>query len=414
MRDVEMNYSDENFERFSADLAGQVGASDLLWLTRDALFNSITYRSSSEQKVPLRNRFGVLGYGLCWLLRERRERASVAPLAEVAEASLGFLFLEARDAHFMTLYPIFKEGGSDGVAWLADDAIRERLTEASAVQSVAGQWVHFVRLRDFWTVGRMILKAYHSLGGAFGREARGRFAEYLIQYFSWKRFWRQSLGKKLEAVYTTSESAPVAKALFAVAQECGISRIHWCHGFRHATWQVTLASELVCNTKGDARYFESRVPAGCNVVHQPNPRVLAIAEAVGPARVLNHDDVPNILFMSQGPESPYTPEMRLKDLRLLKRLVTERNALLRVRPHPRENLGLLKEALDRAGVKNYSLSSEDLAEDLRWSDVVCTSWSTALLEAYACGRECIWVNANVDQFPVVQELIGDGVGYLFD
>ncbi len=407
-----MNYSDGNFERFSADLAGQVGASDLLWLTRDALFNSITYRSSSEQKVPLRNRFGVLGYGLCWLLRERRERASVAPLAEVAEASLGFLFLEARDAHFMTLYPIFKEGGSDGVAWLADDAIRERLTEASAVQSVAGQWVHFVRLRDFFAIVRLTGKARRLVGAELGLEAQGRFAEYLIQFFAWKRFWSESLTDQCETVYTTTESAPIAKTLFAAAKERGIKRVHWCHGLRHASWQVSLATELVCNTEGDVRYFSGRVPSECKVVCRPNPRVLEIAKEVGSPKAQLAEHQPHLLFMSQGPESPYTPEMRLKDLRLLKLLVDERDALLRVRPHPRENLGLLKEALLKAGVNNYELSCEGLIEDLRWSDVVSTSWSTGLLEAQACGRECIWVNASVDQFAIVQELLNEGVGQL--
>ena len=83
-----------------------------------------------------------------------------------------------------------------------------------------------------------------------------------------------------------------------------------------------------------------------------------------------------------------------------------------MRPHPRENLGLLKEALLKAGVNNYELSCEGLIEDLRWSDVVSTSWSTGLLEAQACGRECIWVNAAVDQFAIVQEMLNEGVGQL--
>jgi hypothetical protein len=48
-----MNYSDEKFEAFSNGLAGKISRIDLLWLTRDALFNAITYRSSSKKKVPV-------------------------------------------------------------------------------------------------------------------------------------------------------------------------------------------------------------------------------------------------------------------------------------------------------------------------------------------------------------------------
>jgi len=409
-----MHYSDEEFEAFSAGLEKKIPAGEILWHLRDVLFNAMTYRSASEKKVPSRNRFGIWGYGLWWLLKGRPQRGADIPLANLLQARQAFLFLEARDAHFMTLFPLLEKADTDGMALLADDAIRERLTGSSAVQSVAGQWVYGVRLRDFCSAARLMDKARRLVGSDFGPEAQGRLTEYLIQFFGWERFWRQALGPDCETVCTTSESAPVARALFSVAKERGLRRVHWCHGFRHATWQVTLASELVCHTEGDVRYFSGRVPSDCTVVCRPNPRVLETARAVGMPRMLNENELPNILFMSQGPESPYTPEMRIKDLQLLKRLVAGRNALLRVRPHPRENPDLLRAALAEAGVGEYELSGGGLVDDLQWADIVGTSWSTGLLEAHACGRECVWINAQIELFPIVQELIDEGVGILYE
>lgn len=408
-----MEYSDENFERFSAELAGRVSPGELLWQVRDALFNAITYRSASEEKLPARNRFGWLGYVLWWLLKGRAQRGSSKSLEKLAAARQAYLFLEARDAHFMTLYPLLREAGAEGVAWLADESIRTRLDDQSASSLVAGQWVPFVRLRDFFSIARLLFQARRLAGKDCDLETQGRLTEYLAQFFAWKRFWTESLSAGCVVVYTTSESAPLAKALFAVAKERELRRVHWCHGLRHATWQVTLASELVCNTEGDVRYFVGRVPAECKAVCRSNPRVLAIAKAVGTPRVLDAGESPNILFMSQGPESPYTPQMRLDDLKLLGSLVVSRNGALRVRPHPRENLELLKEALAKAGIQRYEFSTEGLVEDLQWSDIVGTSWSTGLLEAHACGRECYWINNQIESFPVVQELVEEGIGFIF-
>jgi hypothetical protein len=313
----------------------------------------------------------------------------------------------------MTLYPLFEKSDPAATAWLNSGELKPRFTPQQSAVVIEGAWTQFVRQSDFFSVLRLIRQARRICDKDFPQEAEGRFAEYLVQFMAWRRFWRGTLPETCERVYTTSEAAPVAKALFYEAKKRELNRVHWCHGFRHATWQVTLASELVCNTQGDVRYFRDRVPEGCQVKYQQNPRLKQIAKEVGTPRRLGDNEEPNFLFLSQGPESPYTPEMRLDDLKLLHSFLIKRGeGMLRIRSHPRENAGMLREALQMAGIDNYKLSACSLIDDLKWADVVGTSWSTGLLEAHACGRKSFWINAQVAHFPMVQELIAEGIGVL--
>jgi hypothetical protein len=189
--------------------------------------------------------------------------------------------------------------------------------------------------------------------------------------------------------------------------------VHFCHGFRHATHQVTRATDLCVYSELDRQWFQSRVEKDCTVRAIGNPRMETIRNTVGPPRDRKSGEPFRLLLFSSGEESPYTAEMVKADMAILAaESATCSKYILRIRPHPREPFDVLLKVTQELGLKVDEFSQGTLAEDVSWCDAAATSWSTALLEAAVAGRPCYWTDAGGCGFGGTGELQRAGLGLL--
>jgi hypothetical protein len=189
--------------------------------------------------------------------------------------------------------------------------------------------------------------------------------------------------------------------------------VHFLHGFRHATHQVSRATDLCVYSEMDRKWFQSRVEKDCTVRAIGNPRMEAIRNTVGRLRRRQPNEPFRLLYFSQGQESPYTMEMVKADMAILAAAPEARSKyVLRIRPHPREPFDILLKVTQELGLVVDEFSKGTLAEDLSWCDAAATPWSTALLEAAVAGRPCYWLDVGGHGFCGTGELQNAGLGLL--
>jgi hypothetical protein len=189
--------------------------------------------------------------------------------------------------------------------------------------------------------------------------------------------------------------------------------VHFCHGFRHATHQVTRATDFCVYSELDRIWFQSRVEKDCTVRAIGNPRLEAMRNTIGPPRDRKPGEPFRLLFFSQGEESPYTAEMMKADLAILAaESATRSKYILRIRPHPREPFDALLKVVKEIGLVVDEFSQGTLAGDISWCDAAATPWSTALLEAAVAGRPCYWTDAGGHGFGGTGDLQRAGLGLL--
>ena len=239
-----------------------------------------------------------------------------------------------------------------------------------------------------------------------------QLTETTFEYFRWKRIWT-SVSRALPstALFLTSETSPVAKAVRDVMRETDRKVIHFLHGLPNATHQVTYATDICVYSASQEKWFQQRVAKDVHVRTIGNPRLEQIRTSVTRPQSRNPGESFRLVYFSQVPGSYYDRGARRTDFAILALNDSERTQFsLRVRPHPAESIDQLRKDLESVGITAYEFSTDSLIDDLTWCDVAATTFSTALLEAAVCGRLCYWINAGECVFHSIKALCDDGIG----
>lgn len=419
-------YSDRAFEEFSRRIRTQLSQASFLWSMRDAVFYSLTYRQTN-QNAGNRHRLGLLTW-LPWLLKSLVVSIRKKPLSSSArrcDAQSHFLFYGWHASHHGSLLPLLEEKSRSARCCVWAHSLRDaQLSDLRAMKDV-----DVVDLTDWQPPPRAVLQgAFMALKSgpmtwfhvrtAIGKSPDFRHWSFLYEmYYNlgiWRTYWKYALkGSVADCYYVTSESSPLAKAFVSRGLAAGARIFHICHGLPHAAHAVTRSTDLVPFTEADANWFRERVPSTCQIHTGGNPRMNVMKEKVGPPRRRPTGDKLHVLFFAQGVETPYTKEMMKEDLSILKLPEGLAHLVdLRIRIHPRETVMSTKDIVDEVGLQVSAFSSGPLEEDLAWSDVCATSWSTALLEGIACGRQAFWINARNDRLARTGLLMDAGYGEL--
>lgn len=216
----------------------------------------------------------------------------------------------------------------------------------------------------------------------------------------------------LRALFLTYELGPESKAITKWARRNGSRVIHIMHGQRLPTYQVTKATDLVLFSKLDEAWFRERVDPNVRIWCVGHPRLEMLREKVGSVPASDGCRMPRISFFSQPSEGDYDRDLRRRDWRILCGL--KGRAEVRFRLHPREPKQDALDDLKALGLGFVKLSEEGLAEDLIWCDAVASSWSTASMEAAACGRGVFWTCSSPENYEASQELRDAGLGVLIN
>jgi hypothetical protein len=205
------------------------------------------------------------------------------------------------------------------------------------------------------------------------------------------------------------ELTALNKAVALLTRGSGHRLIHVMHGLKHPNFQITIATDLVLLSKIDEPWFKARVDPSVRIWTIGHPRLEDIRRRVGPAHS-HHDRLPRITFFSQPSEGDYTRNLRIADWRICAAL--KGKAEVRFRAHPREDISKIITDMAAAGIDFMQISDTGLIEDLTWCDAVASSWSTASMEAAACGRGIFWTCSTPERYVASQELRDHGIGIL--
>jgi len=194
-------------------------------------------------------------------------------------------------------------------------------------------------------------------------------------------------------------------------------RVHILHGMLHPSLAPTFATEMWCMTDKEASTANEFLPATCAAKCMISAESLRLRDAAG---VLDKKEritisKPRILVLGTSTDPTYSIDMRIEDLCVVKSLIqsTQQSCEWRFRPHPgaiepyREELGL-------AGVPVGDFSLRRLDEDLRWSHVIITPFSSVGVDAHNLGRIVFWNQAGRRNLFDIDALISDGIGTRMD
>jgi hypothetical protein len=423
-----MEYSDTGFEEFQDLLRPFRESNPLLWRMRDSLYTALYYRVPGGGRER-RHHAGLWSWGL-WAVGKALLAAKKSISAVESNSRFHFLFCGTHSAHFDTLLPVVRETAAlsketpvcvwnmelkpEQESFLGGIANVKviRLPELYSCVAVSNKFRAARRaLREVFVLERLLKGTGHK---EELRRRRSYVAESVFLYLLGVNFWGETLPcPRSGVVLTTTETFYLAKSLFDAARNQQMRTVHFCHGFRHATHQVTRATDLCVYSELDRKWFQSRVEKDCTVRAIGNPRMEAIHNTVGPPRDRKPGEPFRLLFFSQGEESPYTAEMAKADMAILAAAPEVRSKyILRIRPHPREPFDVLLKATKELGLKVDEFSKGTLAEDVSWCDAAATPWSTALLEAAVAGRPCYWLDVGGHGFGGTGELQRAGLGLL--
>jgi hypothetical protein len=423
-----MEYSDTGFEEFQDLLRPFQESHPLLWRMRDSLYATLYYRVPGSGRER-RHRAGLWSWGL-WAIGKALLAAKESVSAVESNSRFHFLFCGTHSAHFDTLVPVVRETAAlskempvcvwnvelkpEQVSFL--DGLGNvrviRLPELYSCVAVSNKFRAARRARrEVFALERLLKGTGHK---EELRRRRSFVAESVFLYLLSADFWETTLSPAHSgAVFTTTEAPYLCKGLFDAARKQRMRTVHFCHGFRHATHQVTRATDLCVYSELDRQWFQSRVEKDCTVRAIGNPRMETIRNTVGPPRDRKSGEPFRLLLFSSGEESPYTAEMVKADMAILAaESATCSKYILRIRPHPREPFDVLLKVTQELGLKVDEFSQGTLAEDVSWCDAAATSWSTALLEAAVAGRPCYWTDAGGCGFGGTGELQRAGLGLL--
>lgn len=424
-----MEYSDAGFEEFQNLLRSNRETNRLLWRLRDNIYSALYYRVLGEN--PGKRHAGGLWLWIAWAVRKAFTPATQRPLPldSGQHFHFHFLFCGTHSAHFDTLVPLLREAAAHParravIVWnfglttdqenflrKIGDVLVMRVPEIFPSVLVRRKLVALWRtVREVFRLQRQLRSTPHKYALS---QRRSFVGESIFQFLLSGHLWKDLLRNEHEgAVFTTTESLYLCKALFDLARQRKMRAVHLCHGLRHAMHQVTRATDLCAFSEMDRRWFQSRVDADCTVRAIGNPRFESIRELVGEPRPRKAGAPFRLLFFSPGsPESPYTAEMINADMAVLAADAAVRAKFsVRIRPHPRQSLDHLAQTLREIGLHVDEVSRGTLAEDITWSDAAATTWSTALLEAAVSRRPCYWIDVGAKGFGGTEELEREGVG----
>jgi hypothetical protein len=418
-------YSDHNFLGFVHNIGKIVNQQSLIWQTRDAIFYSFSYGSGTA-KTHKRDCLGLFTW-IAWLFHFILfSKKTDLPKTNITSANHYFLFCDPNPSHFETLDALLSDH------FVKDISLCWTIGLTPSQNKRLRQYKHTIVIDcagftpDFWSRATGGLRAISLTLKAliictlalkspppFARWSK--LADFFLQYFLWQDFWgmvqtNHNINAKF---YVTSEASAVNKAFVARARRSRLQVYHYCHGLAHAAHQVSNATDLVAFNDIDANWFRASIPSQTKVHSSGNPRLKRLATNVGRPRSRKPGDPLHLLYFAQVVETPYTSAQRMEDFALLDvNNFFGSNIVLRIRPHPRDSVNSLCEDLQLSGVFRYELSSNSLEDDLIWSDICASSWSTANLDAIACGRPTYWLNARNDRFAMSGAMIDAGIGSL--
>ena len=387
---------------------------------RGALHAALHYQMIGQSDLK-RNQGGIW----TWLLWALTKSTCSAPrdlggfVRSDSSDTYDFFALEMRDAHWGSLFPIARDLQSAGQnirIWIPDKTVCTGLEGLKNVEHRTLEECIYRRRTPFLLIVRIlrhISPVLRLLNLHWDNPNAGRLAQVIWDFETSKSVW-EGLTRVLpsRACFLTSEGSATHKGMVQAYRASGARVFHVCHGLPWEYHANSNATDIIPFSTADAKWFRKRVATETTVHECGNPRMSQIHEDFTFRRQPFTSGFPiRVLYLSNGVEDCYTREHEAQDLSILKLSdQLSKYITLRVRPHPRENREQLQKALSKSGLTIDAVTDGSLVDDLEWADICATPWSTSLIEAYVCGRACVWTNARNDRMCGTGDYIDAGIG----
>jgi hypothetical protein len=386
-----------------------------LWSIRDLVYRMLA------QSAKKRDAWGM-GYlaafsQLLWAAFRNRKFTFTPPKPLPSRAS-HFIFLNSAPNHFGKLYPLFARCHDNGevVGWVEDTRVRSkiRVEHWPVLRPVSNLNAWSMRPSD-WVKAWVACK---QIKGIFPEFAKTRFPPrmyfYILQYYSLRRFWSVVFSSTPIAAYTTFEKGIAAKSMMEAAQMAGCpERVHYLHGLFHPSLTPTFATEMWCMSEREANCANETLPSSCKAKYVVSGESARMREAVGVLDQSSRSQVvtPRILVLGTSTDPTYAMDMRIEDLSAIKAIIQSNPSLLewRFRPHPGA-IDPYRNELRVSDITVDDFSLRSLDDDLRWSHVIITPFSSVGVDAHDLGRIVFWNQAGNRNLFDIDELVSEGVG----
>lgn len=426
-----MQHNDANFLKFETETALHRDSDPDIWALRVNIFNHLATPSGGMR--PNKLRFGIPGY-LAWL-GVQQWKAGKQKIGPPPHADFLILVYGTVSKEFDTLQPLVAKltalGHSVLVLWASEGDIPSEMIAAmgdAAIWHVKPSEV-FAWCRPFlWKFARevsgMLSRISHQLGKLDGMSnALQTNGTALFDYILNLRFWETFLKDKLadyhfKSVALVSDSSPPGEGLTRVANQRQWPTHHFLHGFASLVHSRSLTTDVHCFSSVECEFFIRHDWSPERVHARGHPRQVRLAQKISESRAAHpNEEGLRVLFASQGPglvgfnDRHYDDSIQcvLKAAEIAQLTAAE----FRYRPHPDEDASRFFQTARAYSLRfdDSVLSRRSIADDLAWSNVVITPFSTMAIEACYAGSVLIWITAGDFQFEVREGLIASGYGH---
>ena len=419
-----VDFSNESYEAFEAALiASGIPETSPAWTCRDMAFSALFHDPLDWSRIR-KGRYALFALPAGWIAWlyshhwQHRLRPQAVPRVR---ADHHFLCLSSRSNHVRRIGPEAAKRASEGTChiWCTHEKTVEMLRPYGdfGISMVSEPWADWLDTDIIRRASQALAEIRRALPLQDKLAAAKLASTFAIREAS-TRFWDSVFVEAPVSVLTTYEKDPLAKGFLEAARRKGTSRrVHWTHGLRHASQRVTESSELWCLTPADARYFASRLPAGCTPHCRRSPEADHWLETIGllPETARHNPPTLHFLVLGSGFDPGYSVEMSVADMKVIAAAINSLGERVRwrFRPHP-GNIARFRQDMEDAGIQDADFSTRSLGEDLGWSHAVGSSFSSVLLDIEPTGRPIFWIQAETRTLYSVDQMIADGFGIQLD
>lgn len=424
-------YGDENFSTFEKLLKSWSFCSHEIWRLRVDIHQLLADPSLADQRR--RFKYGFLTY-FPWLFQRvlkatlRSPRITTAP-----DTDFLILICGAASKEFEILAPIVRallnQRKTVGIAWFTEDEPPLEIRSA-----IHGAQIWQIRPDELWlTTGMRIIgdiviaiSRWLKIALRLSLELQGprimtKKSTRLVDRFVELRVVERYLNKKLSKVNyagigLASDTSTAGAALARVCLLRGWQSHHFLHGPPDLVHARSMATDLYCFSKPEVDFL---VKNGCSPNHVfacGHPSQAGTISQVAPLRTQDPEEGGlRLLYAAQPAIGSFDAAMHREVATLVieaaKKLALTHHEF-RIRIHPGDDPSIIRgiAASILGDQYNAYLSTETVAGDLAWANVLTTLHSTMALQATYVDVQIVWLFADRFRYGIRDAFINSGFG----